>query len=455
MPNHQKKLDYDLFEYVIALKCTIDDLYIATVIDCLELEYLNNLHIRAYLNIIFNFYRSRETLPNTTEIKTYLVTEDLKSSYRDVVGKFKTLDSEYNFDELIANTEQFIKEKAVYLAVKTTVNNFTDDNATKNTDEIFQLFENACNISLVDNLGFDYFNNVDEHISNLTIVDNYISTGYAWLDRMLGGGWLEDGRALYMFMGGTNVGKSIVLGNLAAKLLLQGKTVVLFTLEMPETLYAKRISSQLSRIPFALLKDEAEGLRKYLNKFKDANPSAKLIIKEFPPSAITGNHLKAFLKKLKQKYKIEPDAVVLDYLTLLLAINHTGSMYEDGKAVAEQVRSLSYPQNFKCPWISAGQMNRMGFSETNPDLDKSGESMGIPQTADASFSLWQTPAEKELGILNMGVRKSRFGVNFGTCAFKLDYDTLAIDEMGDVFSNTDSIQATDDVLQRITSTKKR
>lgn len=452
--NKQKKIDYDLFEYIIAFNCTFNDLYTTTVLDSLKLEYLNNLKVRDYLKIIFDFYQSHETLPNPTEIKTYLTTDDLKESYKDVVLKFKTLDSEYNFDELIVNTEQFIKEKGVYHAVKKTVNKFTDDNEDKNTDEIFNLFESACNISLVDNLGFDYFNRIDDHIQNLAVSDNFIPTGYSWLDKMLGGGWLEGGRALYLFMGATNVGKSIVLGNIAAKLLLQGKTVVLFSLEMPESLYSKRISSQLSRIPFASLKTESENLRKYLYNFRDKNPTSRLIIKEFPPSSITVNNLKSFLKKLYQKQKIKPDAVVLDYLTLMLALQHTGSMYEDGKAIAEQVRSLSYPQNFGCPFISAGQINRIGFGEANPELDKTGESMGIPMTADASFSLWQTPTEKELGVLNMGIKKSRFGVNFGTRAFKIDYDTLAIDEMEDVFSNTESIQDTDDILTRLSGTRR-
>lgn len=446
---NSKKIDYDLFEYIIAFNCTFNDLYTATIIDNLKLEYLNNLKIRNYLKIIFDFYQIHQSLPNHTEIKTYLITDELKESYKDVVLKFKTLDTEYNLDELIVNTEKFIREKGVYHAVKATVNKFTSDDENKNTEEIFQLFDSACNVSLVDNLGFDYFNNIDEHIRSLTITDNYIPTGYTWLDKMLGGGWLEGGRALYLFLGATNVGKSIVLGNIAAKLLLQGKTVVLFSLEMPENLYAKRISSQLSRIPFALLKSEAENLHKYLYNFKNKNPQSRLIIKEFPPSSITVNNLKAFLKKLYQKQKIKPDAVVLDYLTLMLALQHTGSMYEDGKAIAEQVRSLSYPQNFGCPFISAGQINRAGFGESNPELDKIGESMGIPMTADAAFSLWQTSAEKELGILNMGIKKSRFGVNFGTRAFRIDYDTLAIDEMEDIFANTDSIQDTDNTLTRL------
>lgn len=444
-----KKIDYDLFEYIIAFNCTFNDIYIATVIDTLKLEYLSNAHIKNYLNIIFDFYRNHQTLPNATEIRVYLVSDDLKESYKDVVLKFKTLNTSYNIDELLINTEQFIKEKAVYFAVKETVNKFTDTKETKNITEIFNLFDTACNISLIDNMGFDYFNQIDKHIHDLQSVDKYISTGYKWLDKMLGGGWQEGGRALYMFLGVTNVGKSIVLGNVASKLIEQGRTVVVISLEMPETLYSKRISSQISRIPFAALRHETENLNRYLNEFKYKNSSSRLIIKEFPPSSISANHIRAYLKKLQSKWKVKPDAVILDYLTLLTSIKNADSMYAEGKAIAEEIRALTYPQNFGCPFISAGQINRSGYGELNPQLDKTGESMGIPHTADAMFSLWQTEAEKELGILNMGITKSRFGINFGKRAFKIDYDTLSIDEMEDVFSNTDTIQETDNILEKI------
>jgi replicative DNA helicase len=443
-----KKLDYDLFEYIIAFNCTFNDLYTTTIIDIVKPEHISNLNIRAYLNIIFDFYRSNQALPTATEIRTYLSTDELKDAYRDVVLKFKTMDSVYNFDELIVNTQQYIKEKAVYLAVKSTVNTFSSD-SPKDTGEIFKLFNDACNISLIDDLGFDYLNKIDEHIADIKVVDRFIPTGYTWLNRMLGGGWLEGGRALYMFMGATNVGKSIVLGNVAKKMLEIDRVVLLITLEMSQLVYSKRISTQLSRIPFAKLRAETDALATYLKKFKEEHPNSRLIVKEFPPSSITPNNIKAYVKQLVNKMKVKPDAVVLDYLTLLLANTQSGSMYSDGKAIAEQVRALSYPQNFGCPIITAGQINRSGFGEANPDLDKSGESIAIPQTADASFSLWQSEAEKELGVLNCGIRKNRFGVNFGKTAFKIDYDTLAIDEMGDVFSNTESVQQTDDILSRL------
>jgi replicative DNA helicase len=446
MAPKNKKLDHELFEYIIALNCTIDDIYIAAVIDSLKLEFITNKHVRDYITIIFDFYEKHQTLPSATEIKTYLSDSELKESYKNVVLKFKTLDSEYNHDELISNTEQFIQERAVYEAVKTTVNKFTNNDETKDTNEIFNLFNDACNISLIDNLGFDYFNQIDDHIRDLQVADKFIPTGYNWLDKKLGGGWLVGGRALYMFMGATNVGKSIVLGNIAAKACEFGRTTVVLSLEMPEQVYSKRISSQLSRIPFDALSSDTNNLNDYLYNFKRSHSGVKLIIKEFPPSTINANHISAYLKKLVTKKKIKPDLIIIDYLTLLLAIQQSGSMYQEGLDVAEQVRALSYPEFFGCPIISAGQINRSGFEDANPSLDKTGESIGIPQTADAVFSLWQTESEKELGVLNCGIRKNRFGVNFGTQAFRIDYDTLAIDEMEDVFSNNDTMQDTDDKL---------
>lgn len=446
---NDKQIDNDLFEYIIALNCTTNDVYIASVIDSLDTKYLNNAKVRSYLDIIFDFFKKRNALPTSTEIRTYLTTDETKNAYRDVVTQFKSLDTTYNYEELISNTERFLKERAVYHAVKQTVDTISRENELTDTGKTLQLFEKACNISLVDNLGTDYFNTIDSHIQQLNMTDNYISTGYKWLDKMLGGGYLENGRSLYLFTGATNVGKSIVLGNLSTKLVEQSRKVLILSLEMPEFVYSKRISAQLSRIPFASLRSESHMVSTFLKKFYSTHPSAGLVIKEFPPNSINANNIKAYVKKLKDKHKFKPDVIVLDYLTLLQSNMPTGSLYADGKGIAEQIRALSYPAYFGCPIISAGQINRAGYQEGNPELDKTGESIGIPQTADAVFTLWQTDAEKEMGLINVGIRKSRFGVNFGSQKFKIDYDTLAIDETDESFTETDAVQQADSLIERM------
>jgi len=443
-----RKIDTDFFEYVVALNVTLNDIYVANIIDELKPLYIKNDNIRSYIQIIFDFYKEHSSLPNATEIKSKLINDDLKKAYKDVVIHFKTLDTQYNQDELLRNTEQFIKEKAVYYAVKETVNKVSDKEAIPDTNEILETFEKACNISLVDNLGHDYFEDIEKHLTDLTTVDKFIPTGYKWLNKMLGGGWMQSGRALYLFGGETNIGKSIVLANAAGKVVEQDLNAVIISLEMSELLYSKRISTQLSQIPTNRLKEETNLLRGFVKEFTQKHMSSKLIIKEFPPSSITTNHIKAYIQKLKNKKKFRPDVIIIDYLTLLESTKGDGSLYEDGKDISEKLRALSYV--FSCPIISAFQLNRSGYGAIeSPSIKSTGESMGISHTADAMMSIWCTPAEKELGILNIGMMKSRFGPNFGKQSFKIDYDTLTISETDDVFSSTEEVGELDSVLGKL------
>ena len=444
MEQNKKHIDHDFFEFIIALNITINEAYLVSVIDVIDLNYIKNPDIQKYSKIIIDFYHTRNKTPNATEIKAYLVSDELKTAYKNVVSKFKQLDTEYDYDELICNTEQYLKEKAMYGAVLQTVEKFSKENATIDTSKTLTLFENACNISLVSDIGFDYFNRIDDHIKDLTTEEKYISSGYKWIDKMLGGGFLERGRALYIFSGPTNSGKSIMLGNIATNILAQRKIVLLISLEMPEYIYSRRISAQLSKIPILRLKEESNQLKDFLTKYYKTHDGARLFIKEYAPHNVTPNHINAYIKKVCMKERIKPDAVILDYLTLIEPAHPTGSMFVDGKKVAEHVRSLSY--TFPCPFISAIQSNRDAYDVADPSVKTTGESIGIPQTADVQMAIWNTDAEKELGIINIGMQKNRFGPNFGHTTLKIDYDTLAVNETEDVFSNTATVQGVSNTL---------
>jgi replicative DNA helicase len=429
------KIDVDLFEHIIALNITGDEIYAAAVFDVLKLEHIKNTDVQRYLTIIRDFYKKRGTLPTATEIKVYLDSDELKTSYKKVLTKFHQLSTNYNPEELLQNTESYIRERAIAEAMLDTLQS-KDKGGELDPGKLLEKFESACNLSLVDDLGHDYFYQIDKHIKDLQETSKYISTGYKWLDKMLGGGFLETGRALYVFSGATNSGKSIVLGNLAANVADQGRCVVVISLEMPETVYAKRISSQITRIPIAKLKEESDQLRKQLYEYKEKNPNARLFIKEYPPKGVTPSHIKAYIKKLMIKERVKVDLVIIDYLNLLKPATDQGSLYANVKSIAEDVRALSYPLNFGCSVVSATQLNRAGVDAVNPGLETTSESMGLAHTVDFMGSLWSSEAERELGIINIGLQKSRFGPNFGKQAFRIDYDTLAIDETDDVFSES-------------------
>jgi hypothetical protein len=82
-------------------------------------------------------------------------------------------------------------------------------------------------------------------------------------------------------------------------------------------------------------------------------------------------------------------------------------------------------------------------------------SIGLAATCDVICSLWQDEESRELGVINMGMQKNRFGPNFGSAAFKCNYNTLTLKETNsdyfesDTNSTEDSIKNADRALNSL------
>ena len=192
------------------------------------------------------------------------------------------------------------------------------------------------------------YEDIDILVDEINTDQPTIPSKWKWLDDKLDGGFLENGRALYVFAGETNVGKSIFLGNIACNIASQGKTVLLISLEMSEMMYAKRLSSSITNIPMREMRNDSNTLKHRIQQHSINNPNDKIIIKEYPPSTITSQQIQGFIRELHNK-GIKPDTIVLDYLNLLKSDIGTNS-YERIKYVTEEIRALSYV--FNCPIIS-------------------------------------------------------------------------------------------------------
>ena len=439
------KLSDDYFETIILFKTLTDEIYLASIVEHLKPEYFKDKNKQQIIQIICEFYKKRNTIPTVPEIKSYLTSADLKRSFKIIVEEFADFKSPLNQEELYQNTEQFLKEKAVYATLLNSAEEISKDKA--DVSKILQEMEEACSISLIENIGFDYFNKIDEHIAEINKPQQYISTGWNWLDKKLGGGFLADGRALYIFGGQTNIGKSIFLGNIAANVANQGKTVSIVSLEMPEQQYARRISAKLTQIPTKEFGKSSHELKSKLNVYRTANPLSRLIIKEFPPSTITPIQLGAYYKKLNQLVG-HVDLYVLDYLPLLTTTIGSNS-YEKIKHLAEQTRALTYLH--KAPLVSASQLNRGAVNTEEPGIESTSESMGLPMTSDFQANLWQNDEDAELGIINMSLVKNRFGENFGSCIMRINYPTLTVVEDNPT-SETDEAENTIKTLSILSNT---
>jgi replicative DNA helicase len=234
-------------------------------------------------------------------------------------------------------------------------------------------------------------------------------------------------------------------------MLLADKNVLLITLEMSEFMYSKRISTQLTQIPHGDLKTFTEELKEQLSHIRK-NISSKLVVKEYPPKTVTVRQIDSFITKLKHKGFV-PDIVVIDYINLIHPIAKNLNSYESVKEIAEHLRAMSFKYNI--PIVSATQLNRGSFNTASPGMEGISESIGLAATCDVICSLWQEEEDRELGIMNMGMQKNRFGPNFGTAAFKCNYNTLTLKETNsDYFasdgdSTEDTIKNAEEVLNSL------
>lgn len=429
------KLDLNYFENILVYQSLTNTSYLADIIEYIKLDYFNNSDIRVVFKVIKEYYKQYHKAPNAGELVQYLVSDEQKESFKKVIQTSKTLDKNISYDEIIANTERFLGERAVY----TTMMDIAGDFKNLDISNVYQRFHDACNIRLYKDLGLDFYRDVDKLVEYLGKPNPTISTGFTWLDQKLGGGYLEEGKALYIFVGQPNVGKSIFLGNAATTIASQGKNVLLVSLEMSEMMYASRLASKMTKIPIAELRNRKDEIKHIL----EGKERGKIIIKEFPPSTLSPEQLENYYKTVVDS-GIKIDVMVLDYINLLRG-KASAQSYEKIKEIAEQVRAIAVKHGISV--LSATQKNRLGVNNTESDMTTVSESMGLPATADAMFDISQTEEDKELGIVRLGMMKNRFGPNFGKVALRVDWNTL------DIYEDS-SVNAVESTLETYSALEK-
>ena len=292
-----EKIDLDYFEKILIYSALTDEKYLADIISHVDPNIISSKSIKTIFTIIKDFYNKRGVPPTVTELKTYLVNDEIKDAFRSVASTFTEIDKNLNKDELLENTERYLKERSIYHTMMDVAEDITQGKV--DTSYILEKFEKSCQINLKNDIGLDLFNGIDALVDEITSDQPVIPTLWPWLDEKLDGGFRANGRAFYVFAGQTNVGKSIFLGNIAANISRQGKNVVIISLEMSEVMYGCRVASDITKIPIGDLSSEAATLKHTMVEMGKSGEVGRLIIKEFPPNTISSQQIASYLKTLQ------------------------------------------------------------------------------------------------------------------------------------------------------------
>jgi replicative DNA helicase len=181
-------------------------------------------------------------------------------------------------------------------------------------------------------------------------------------------------------------------------------------MEMAEEKIAERIDANLLNVPISDLALISKS--DYDRRFSalKSKTQGKLIIKEYPTAGASVLHFKALLNELRLKRNFSPDIIFIDYLNICCSarLKHGANVnsYSYIKAIAEELRGLAVEENL--PIVSATQTTRSGFSNTDPGLEDTSESFGLPATADFMFALISTEELEALNQIMVKQLKNRY-----------------------------------------------
>jgi|TARA_R100001198_G_C5236033_1_gene213942 hypothetical protein len=379
--------------------------------------FLKPNYFEGSLKVIFKqvaaFVDKHNTLPTLEAFRIDLeqnekVSDDMFTEVSALLPEvFSPVDIDQDF--LLEKTENWCQDRAVHIAVMEAINILDGKSETMTKNAIPDILSEALGVAFDTNIGHDYIDNAEDRFEFYTRVEDKLPFDIELLNKITKGG-LPD-KTLNIALAGTGVGKSLFMCHVGANALLQGKNVLYITMEMAEERIAERIDANLLDIPI----DQLDKMPKAMFTEKVNNLAkktvGKLIVKEYPTGSAHVGHFRALLKELKLKRSFIPDIIFIDYLNIcsssrMKSMGGAINSYTYIKAIAEELRGLAV--EFGVPVLSATQTTRSGYGNSDPGLEDTSESFGLPATADLMFALVSNEELDQSGQIMVKQLKNRY-----------------------------------------------
>ena len=401
-------------EQTILKNLIYNEAFTRKVIPFIRSDYFSDDAERIVFKEVFEFTNKYKNLPshealviNLTESKS-LTEPQVKSAIELLNAIKETKDETVELAWISEQTEKFCQDKAIYNAIMESVHILDDKNSKKSKGEIPKLLSDALGVSFDSNVGHDYMQDFDDRYDFYHRVESRVRFDLDIFNKITKGGLPV--KTLNIALAGTGVGKSLFMCHMAGSCLSQGLNVLYITLEMAEEKIAERIDANLLNADFNELHTMSKN--DYERKFEALRTKThgKLIIKEYPTAGASTLHFRALLNELALKKTFKPDIIFIDYLNICASarIKPGGNVnsYTYIKSIAEELRGLAVENNL--PIVSATQTTRSGFTNSDPGLEDTSESFGLPATADFMFALITNEELESLNQILVKQLKNRY-----------------------------------------------
>ena len=401
-------------EQAILKNLIYNEEYLRKVLPFLKDDYFSDRTERTLFNEISSFTETYNSPPTTEALSIAIkekntFTDDEVTKCEDYIKEIEShRTSETEIQWLVDKTEGFCQEKAIYNGVLRAISILDGKDKTHDKGSIPSLLSDALAVSFDTTVGHDYLENSDARFDFYHRKEERIPFDLDCFNKITKGGL--PAKTLNIALAGTGVGKSLFMCHVAAGAMVQGKNVLYITLEMAEEKIAERIDANLLNVTL----DDLMDLPKEMYDKKVARVrekcTGKLIIKEYPTASASVTHFRTLLNELNLKRSFVPDIIFIDYLNICCSSRIKAganiNSYTYVKSIAEELRGLAVECNV--PIVSATQTTRSGFTSSDPGLEDTSESFGLPATADLMFALISSEELEEMGQIMVKQLKNRY-----------------------------------------------
>lgn len=383
------------------------------VIPYLKEEYFHDKPDSVVFGLIKTFVDKYNTFPSLKTLAIDLsnyegLSQDMFNQCKDVLFQIKKDEEPVNLEWLFEETEKFCREKALHNAIMESIQ-IIDGKETKTSKGMIpQLVTDALAVTFDTSIGHDHFEDAATRWDHFHTEESRLPFRLSYFNKITKGGLKR--KTLNLLIAPPGVGKSLFMCNFAADNLLMGKNVLYITLEMEDKQISNRIDANMLNISLDDLEGtDKERFVKLVNRVKEMS-GGKLIVHEYPTSSASTLHFKQLANELKIKKNFVPDVIYVDYLGICassrLKLSNQVNSYAVMKAVSEELRA--WAKEMDVPLVSAVQFNRSGAKSSEPGLEDTSESYGIPFTADIMLAIIASDELNELGQVMIKQLKNRY-----------------------------------------------
>lgn len=376
---------------VILRNLLTNEKYLREVIPFIKSEYFEGIYKKVFYEVT-EFVNKYNSLPTFESLKVKMDESEKinDNEYNEVIQLLPTLFNQDDIDHkwLKDMTEKWCQDRALSNAIYESINIIQGKNQIRGKDALPSILSDALSVSFDLNVGHNYIENANDRFEYYNSTEDWkLPFDIDMLNTITDGGLVR--KSLNVLLMGTGVGKSLAMCHFAASNILSGYNVLYITLEMSEEKIAERIDANLLDVN---IKDVPKMTKqKFVSKIDEIKNKSKgtLVIKEYPTSQANTNHFRALLNELKLKRKFIPDVIYIDYLNICASSKIKGlsggvNSYTYIKSIAEEMRGLAV--EFNIPIMSATQVTRSGYNNSDVELTDTSESFGLPATCDVMLA---------------------------------------------------------------------